>query len=79
MKKSELALLYNYIYNGRQRLDDEVRQLQSNIRFKPVDIVDCSEMSNAIVRRDTFYQITRDIMQLLSLEVLEPLESNELE
>ena len=77
MKKHELNLLYNYIYNNRYRLENEVRQLQQNIRYRPVDVIDCSELACAIERLNTFKQTTKDIMKLLSLSEIDILEHDD--
>ncbi len=58
----------SYIYNIRNQTEQEVRQLQSNIRYRRVDIVDCSELSSAIVRADTVHEITENILILLNLD-----------
>ena len=79
MKKNELDLLYNYVYNNRFRLESELKQLQQNIRYRSVDVVDCSELACTIERLATFIQTTKDIMKLLSLPEIDVLErDNEL-
>ncbi len=65
MNQKELTLLFAYIYNNRTRLEDEKRQLQTNIRFRNVDSVDCMELMLASERLDTFNQVTNDIRHLL--------------
>lgn len=67
MKKVEINLVYNYIYNHRQRLDEELRQQQANLRYRKIDIVDCIETACLIERVNTFRQTTKDILQLLKL------------
>lgn len=65
MNHKEMALFFAYIYNNRTRLEDEKRQLQSNIRFRNVDSVDCIELMLASERLDTFNEVTTDIRHLL--------------
>lgn len=77
MKKHELNLLYNYIYNNRFRLESELKQLQQNIRYRSVDVVDCSELACTIERLSTFIQTTKDIMKLLSLSEIDILEHDD--
>lgn len=77
MKKVEIALVYNYIYNQQLAYEQEVRQLQTNLRYRPVDVVDCSELSCAIERLNTFMTVTRQIMQLLKLVELDEEEIDE--
>lgn len=71
MKKNEMALVYNYIYNEQQRYEDELRQLQTNIRYRRIDVSDCTELICAIERLNTFMQVTRNIMTLLKMKEIE--------
>lgn len=71
MKKNEMALVYNYIYNEQQRYEEELRQLQTNIRYRRIDVSDCTELTCAIERLNTFMQVTRNIMTLLKMKELE--------
>ena len=58
MKQNEKSLFYNYILNNRLRLEDNVRNIQANIRFRRVDIIDCVELIEATVELETFKQVT---------------------
>lgn len=69
MKKCELSLLYSYILNNRIRLKNEVRTLQTQLRYREIDIVDCMELAVAIERYNTFKETTNQIKSLLKLEV----------
>ena len=69
MKEAELALLYSYIYNNTIILEDNVRKLQANVRFRSVDIADCVELACAIQRLETFREVTTHIRQLLNIGV----------
>ena len=44
MTQKEITILYSYIYNNTCRLEDEVRQLQANIRTRKIDVVDCPKI-----------------------------------
>lgn len=68
MTQKEILILMSYIYNIRCRAEDEVVELQRNIRFRKADVVDCSELSSAIVRADTVREITENILILLNLD-----------
>lgn len=68
MNQKELTLLYSYILNNQIRLKDEIRHLQSNLRFRNVDVVDCLELALAIERYNIFKEITNQIRILLKLE-----------
>ncbi len=67
MNKRELTLLYSYLYNNRIRLENEVKQLQQNVRYRRVDIVDCMELACALERLNTFTEASQDIRALLNL------------
>ena len=68
MTQNEMSLLYSYIYNNRVELEQNVRQLQNNIRFRNVDIADCVELITALQRLETFKEVTDHIMILLKLK-----------
>lgn len=67
MNQKEITLLMAYIYNNTDRLEDEVRQLQSNIRFRRIDSADCVELLKAKIYLEAFKEITTHIRCLLSL------------
>ena len=67
MNRNELTLLYSYIYNNRVRMEQEVRELQNNIRFRNISVADCVEMICAIQQLDTFKETTEHIRLLLNL------------
>ena len=65
MNQKEITLLMAYIYNNTDRLEDEVRQLQSNIRFRRIDSADCVELLKAKIYLEAFKET--HIRCLLSL------------
>ena len=67
MKKHEQALLLSYMVNNRIRLEDTVKQYQSNIRFRKIDLTDCFELIVAQVQLETFNEMTKHIRLLLNL------------
>lgn len=68
MTKKEMTVLYAYIYNNRCRLEDEVRQLQANIRYRKIDVTDCFELACSMQQLQTFYEVTEHIMLLLNMK-----------
>ena len=62
---TQKEILLAYFYNNRCRLEEEVKQLQLNLRFRKVDITDCFELICAIQRLETFSEVTRHVMALL--------------
>lgn len=67
MRQNEKDLITRYIYNNRVRLENNVHQLQSNIRFRNIDIVDCIDLMLAQQELDTFKEVTKHIRILLKL------------
>lgn len=68
MNQKELSLLLSYIYNNRIRLENDVSQLQSNIRFRKADVNDCLELLLALTQLETFKEITQQVLSLLDLK-----------
>ena len=68
MRQNESALIMAYIYNNKLRLEDNVRQLQANVRFRRIDIADCVELLLAQTELETFIDVTNQIRLLLKLE-----------
>ena len=64
----EKRLLLAYIYNNRCRLENNVRQLQLNIRYRHIDSMDAVEVLYALQELENFNQITKDILLLLKLK-----------
>lgn len=68
MTEKEKRFILAYIYNNRCRLENNVRQLQLNIRYRRIDSVDTVELLYALQELENFNQITNDIMLLLKLK-----------
>lgn len=67
MTQKEITILYAYIYNNTCRLEDEVRQLQANIRTRKIDVVDCFELACSMQQLQTFREVTGHILAILNL------------
>lgn len=67
MTEKEKALIYSYIITNKTQLENNVRQLQSNVRFRDIDIPDCIELIVALQRLQTFNEVTSHILILLRL------------
>lgn len=65
MTEHERILLYSYIYNNRLQLENEVKQLQSNVRFRRIDTADCFELLVALIRQECFIEISEHILYLI--------------
>ena len=66
MTKYELIL--SYLLNNEIRLEDEVKQLQQNVRFRNIRDLDAVELLIATVRRDTFLEVSKNIRDLLNMK-----------
>lgn len=69
MTEHEKILLFSYIYNNTQLLENEVKQLQSNVRFRRIDTADCMELMIALVRLETFKEVSEHILCILRGEI----------
>lgn len=67
MNQKEITLLLSYIYNNQCRLEDEVRQLQTNVRFCRIDSADSMELTKSLIYLEAFKEITSNIRCLLGL------------
>lgn len=67
MREREIVLLMQYIMNNQQRLEEELRELQNNLRYRKVDVNDCVELMLCKERFETFTRVTKDIVALLHL------------
>lgn len=67
MTQKELQLLYAYILSNRVRLENDVRNLQNNLRFRDIDIVDCIELIHAKTQLQCFIEITNQIKLILQI------------
>lgn len=68
MKNKEVELLWRYFINNLTALEQEVQQLQQNLRYRRIDTVDCHELALAIERLNTFRKVSNDILLLLRLD-----------
>ena len=67
MRQREFVMLYSYLYNNQIELEETVKQMQSNIRFRRIDITDLVELICAQERLDTFIQVSNDIRSMLTI------------
>lgn len=69
---TQKEILMTYILNNRDRLEEDVRQLQQNVRYRKIDPVDCMELSLAIERLNSFEEFSRSVMAIMKLSVPDP-------
>ena len=68
MRRKERELLLNYIINNRCYLKHDIDKLTQALRYRPVDAVDCLELSLALERYNTFCEYSKQILTLLKLD-----------
>lgn len=70
MKQKEI--LAAYFNNERDRLEEDVRQLQQRLRYRNADAVDCLELSLALERLTAFDEFVKSTRFILRMELPEP-------
>ncbi|WP_432651755.1 hypothetical protein [Huintestinicola sp.] len=75
MKKYEI--LANYVYNRREYLEQDIKQLQENLRYRTISQIDCLELIIAEERLKMFIEVTSDIRHILGLDNPANIESEE--
>ncbi len=68
MTEKEKVLLLSYFYNNRCRLENELHQLQANVRFRNIDVTDCMELICASQQLQTFTEVCNHVLILLKLD-----------
>lgn len=68
MTKREIESLLAYLIRRHDLLESEMIQLQTNVRYRRVDVVDCLELSLAIERYNSFNDFAADVRQILNLQ-----------
>jgi len=69
---TQKEILMTYIVNNRDRLQEDVRELQQRVRYRDVDAVDCLELSLAIERLTAFEDFSRSVMEIMKLSTPDP-------
>lgn len=67
MNNHEFSILYAYLYNNQVELEKEVQQLQTNLRYRSIDVTDCIELACTMERLNTFKEVSQDIRSLLNI------------
>ncbi len=69
---TQKEILMTYIVNNRDRLEEDVRELQQRVRYREIDAVDCLELSLAIERLTAFENFSRSVIEIMKLSVPDP-------
>lgn len=78
MKQTETEMLLAYFLNYSLVLEDDLRQLRGVVRYRPIDPVDCLELSLAIERKNAFDNFCKNVRAILHLSGVDP-EGNKFE
>ena len=65
MRQKEIEMLYQYLWNRYTYLEQDVQQLQQNVRYRRIDAVDCLELCLALERFQAFKQFSADVRRIL--------------
>lgn len=65
MRQKEIDLLYQYLWNRFTFLEQDVQQLQQNVRYRHIDAVDCLELCLALERLNAFKEFSADVRAIL--------------
>ena len=71
MTQKQRDLFSCYVLNQRENLENDIEQLQSNIRFRRVSQVDCLELIIAKERLNAFNDFVRDVNCILKIHKVE--------
>lgn len=66
--RSHKELLYEYFFSEEIRMEDELRQLQHNVRFRKIDDIDCHELLVATLRLEAFREFRKNVVALLNMK-----------
>lgn len=64
----EREILLSWIINEKDRIDNEVNELRTRLRFRRIDISDCVELSFAMQRKEDFEEFALIVLRLLRLD-----------
>lgn len=67
MTEKEQELLKAWLLNEDIRIDQEIAELKSRLRYRKIDIVDCIELALLINRYQDFKQFSSVVERLLNL------------
>ena len=67
MTQQERELVISWIVNEEIRLDNEVKELQSHVRFRKMNVSDSLELAFAQQRLENFQEFALIIIRLLNL------------
>ena len=73
---TQKEIFYQYLLNERDRLENEVIQLQQALRYRNIDAVDCLELSLAMERLNSFIDYSNHAIAIFKLSCPADVEAN---
>ena len=77
MREREIELLYSYYLNNLSLLEGDLITYRNNIRYRPIDHVDCLEMLLLLERKATFEHTMKNVFELLKIRTCDCEEEGE--
>ncbi len=68
MGKRQKEIFLMYLNNTRDRMEEDIRTLRQQLRYRNVDVVDCLELLLALERFNAFQEFSRNAKAILRLE-----------
>lgn len=69
MSVTKKSLLYNYFLSQKVYLQNDIIQLQNNLRFRNYDVNDCNELAIALVKLEVFNEFTKHVSSIMDLHI----------
>ena len=77
MRKNRIELFMSYVLNYRDFLENQIRVMQQNLRYRKIDTMDCVELMLLYQQLIDFKEYTKNSIALLGLNEKE-FEKNDL-
>ncbi len=76
MTKRQKEIFIMYLNSTRDRMEEDIRTLRQQLRYRNVDVVDCLELQLALERFNVFQEFSRDAKAILQLDTDDKMEGN---
>lgn len=68
MTKNEKEMFLAWIINEDARNEEDVKELQSRVRFRRVGFNDCTELQLALLRQELFHEFALIALRILHMD-----------
>jgi len=68
MTKSEKEMFLAWLINEDARNEEDVKELQSRVRFRRVGFNDCTELQLALLRQELFHEFALIALRILHMD-----------